>query len=71
VIDGKIIEQVTEFKYPGNRISEFHKDTEYKLQNYNRMSGKRKRNFGKQTTTETKLRIDKIKSKAELRYGVR
>jgi hypothetical protein len=68
-IDGKIIERVTEFRYLGNRISEFHKDIEYKLQAYNRTYGTIKRNFGKQMTTETKLRTHNIASKAGLRYG--
>jgi hypothetical protein len=39
VINGKIIEQITEYKYLGNRISEFHRDIEYKLQTYNIMNG--------------------------------
>jgi hypothetical protein len=32
MIDGKIIEQVTEFNYLGSKISEYKKDMEYKLQ---------------------------------------
>jgi len=39
MIEGKIIEKVTEFDYLGNKISEYKKDMEYKLQTYNRISG--------------------------------
>jgi hypothetical protein len=31
MIEGKIIENITEFKYLGNKISEYKKDVEYKL----------------------------------------
>jgi hypothetical protein len=47
--EGKIIEQVTEFEYVWNKISEYKKDMEYKLQAYNRIKGIR-RNFGKQVS---------------------
>jgi len=38
VIDGKIIEQVTEFKYLGYCISEYKMDLEDKLQTYNKIN---------------------------------
>jgi hypothetical protein len=47
VIEGKIIEQVTLFKYLGNKISEYNKDMEYRLQAYNVIYGIMKRNFDK------------------------
>jgi len=39
VIDDKIIEQVTEFKYLGYCISEYKRDLEDKLQTYNKING--------------------------------
>jgi len=57
VIDDKIIEQVTEFKYLGYFISEYKRDLEDKLQTYNKINGAIRRHFGKQMTKETKLRI--------------
>jgi predicted SPOUT superfamily RNA methylase MTH1 len=47
VIDDKIIEQVTEFKYLGYFISEFKSDLEDKLQTYNKINGAIRRQFGK------------------------
>jgi hypothetical protein len=32
MIDGKIMQQVTEFNYLGSKISEYKKDMEYKLE---------------------------------------
>jgi hypothetical protein len=46
VTEGIITEQVIEFNYPGNKISEYKEDMEYKLQTYNRINGIIKRNFG-------------------------
>jgi hypothetical protein len=37
-INDKIIEQVTDFKYLGCRISEFKNDLEDKLQTYNKIN---------------------------------
>jgi hypothetical protein len=48
MVEGKIIEQVTEFNYVRNKIPEYKKQGEYKLQTYNRISGIIKRNSGKQ-----------------------
>ena len=39
VINDNIIEQVTDFKYLGYRISEFKSDLEDKLQTYNKING--------------------------------
>jgi len=39
VINNNIIEQVTEFKYLGYRISEYKSDLEDKLQTYNKING--------------------------------
>jgi hypothetical protein len=39
MIEGKIIENITEFKYLGNKISEYKKDVEFKLQTYNGING--------------------------------
>ena len=53
VINDNIIEQVTDFKYLGYRISEYKSDLEDKLQTYNKMSpyssiyGAIQRHFGK------------------------
>jgi hypothetical protein len=44
MIKGKIIEQVTEFVYLGNKISH-NKDMKYKLQTYSRISGIIKETF--------------------------
>jgi hypothetical protein len=69
MIDGKIIEQVTEFNYLGSKISECKKDVEYKLQTYNRINGIIKRNFGKQMSNQTKLRTHNKIAKTGLKYG--
>jgi len=69
VIDDKIIEQVTEFKYLGYCISEYKRDLEDKLQTYNKINGAIRRHFGKQMTKETKLRIHNMTAKAALKFG--
>ena len=48
VINGNIIEQITDFKYLWYRISEYKSDLEDKLQTYNKLNGAIRRNFGKQ-----------------------
>jgi predicted SPOUT superfamily RNA methylase MTH1 len=63
VINGNIIDQVTDFKYLGYRISEFKSDLENKLQTYNKINGAMRRHFGKQMNKETKLRIHNIRAK--------
>ena len=64
-----IIEQVTDFKYLGYRISEYKSDLEDKLQKYNKINGAIRRHFGKQTNKETKLRIHNITAKVALKFG--
>ena len=49
VINGNIIEQVTDLKYFGYRISEYGGDLEYKLETYNKINGVIRRHFGKQS----------------------
>jgi predicted SPOUT superfamily RNA methylase MTH1 len=66
---GIIIEQVTDFKYLGYRISEFKSDLGDKLQTYNKINGAILRHFGKQMNKETKLRIHNITAKAALKFG--
>jgi len=68
VINDNIIEQVTEFKYLGYRISEYGSDLEDKLQTYNKINGAIQRNFGKQMNKETKLRIHNITARAALKF---
>jgi hypothetical protein len=68
-IEGKIIEQVSNFNYLGSLISYEGKDINAKLQIYNKMNGIIKRHFRKQMTTDTKLRLHNITSKARLCYG--
>ena len=48
MINDNIIEQVTDFKYLGYRISEFKSDLEDKWQTYNKINGTIRRHFGKQ-----------------------
>ena len=67
-INDNIIEQVTDFKYLGYRISECKSDLEDKLQTYNKIKGAMRRHFGK-TNKETKLRIHKIIAKEALKFG--
>ena len=69
VINNKIIEDVTDFKYLGYRISEYKSDLEAKLQTYNKINGAIRRHFGKQMNKETKLRIHNITAKAALKFG--
>jgi len=69
VINCNIIEQVTDFKYTGYRISEYKSYVEGKLQTYNKINGDIRRHFGKQTNKETKLRIHNITAKAVLKFG--
>jgi len=47
VIINNIIEQVTDFKYMGYRISEYKSDLENKLQTYNKINRAIRRHFGK------------------------
>jgi len=46
-INDNVIEQVTDFKYLGYRISEYKSDLEDKLQAYNKINGPVRRHFGK------------------------
>ena len=68
MINSNIIEQVTDFKYLGYRISEYKSDLEDKLQTYNKINGAIWRHFGKQMNKETKLRIHII-DKTALKFG--
>jgi predicted SPOUT superfamily RNA methylase MTH1 len=68
VINNNLIEQVTDLKYLGYRISECKSDFEDKLQTYNKIHGAIRRHFGKQMNKETKLRIH-ITDKAALKFG--
>ena len=67
-INNNIIEQVTDFKYMGYRISEYKSDLEDKLQTYNKINGVIRRHFGKQMNKETELRIH-ITAKTALKFG--
>ena len=70
VINNNIVEQVTDFKYLGYRISEYKSDLEDKLQTYNnKINGAIRGHFGKQMNKETKLRIHNITAKAALKFG--
>ena len=62
-INNNIIEQVTDFKYLGYRISEYKSDLEDKLQTYNKINGAIRRHFGKQMNKEIKLRIQTLQLK--------
>ena len=53
VINGNIIEHVTDFKYLGYRISEYGSDLEDKLQTYNKINGDIRRHFGKRTKKQS------------------
>ena len=53
VINDNIIEQVTDFKYLGYRISEYKSDLEDTLQTYNKINGAIRRHFGKQMNKES------------------
>ena len=66
VINDNTIEQVTDFKYLGYRISEYKSDLEDKLQTYNKINGAIRRHFRKEINKETKLRIHNITAKASL-----
>jgi tRNA splicing endonuclease len=70
MIEGKIIEQVTEFNYMQNKISDYKKDMQYKSQTYNTINGiiKKKKHFVNKYLIK-KLRIHNITVKAALRYG--
>jgi len=68
VINDNIIEQVTDFKSLGYRISEYKSDLEDKLQTHNKINGAIGRHFGKQMNKETKLRIHNITVKAALKF---
>jgi len=48
VINDNIIEQITDFKYFGYRISEYKSYLDGKLQAYNKINGAIRRHFGKQ-----------------------
>jgi len=69
-INDNIIEQVTDFKYLGYRISDYGSLSEDKLQTYNKINGAIRRYFGKQMNKETKLRIHKITSKANSKHYI-
>ena len=68
-INDNIIEEVTDFKYLGYRISEYKSDLEEKLQTYNKINGAIRRHFRKKMNKETKLRIHNITAKAALKFG--
>jgi hypothetical protein len=68
--EGKIIEQVSNFIYLGHIMPNEEKDINEELQKYNKMNGIIKCHFGKHMTTDTKLGLHNITSKAALCYGL-
>jgi len=56
VINDNIIEEVTDFKYLGYRISEYKSDSEDKLQTYNKINGDVWRHFGKKNEQRNKIK---------------
>jgi len=56
VINNNIIEQVTDFKYLGYRISEYKSDLEDQLQTYHKINGAIRRHFGKQNEQRNKVK---------------
>jgi hypothetical protein len=55
--------------YLGYLIPDYKHDLEDKLQTYNKLNGFIQRNFGKQNTKETKLRIHNVTAKAVLKFS--
>jgi len=70
VLNDNTIEQVTDFKYFGYRISEYKSDLEDKLHSYNKINRAIRRHFGKQMNKETALRIHSIAAKTALKFGI-
>jgi len=68
VINDSIIEEVTDFKCLGYRISEYKSDLEDKLQTYSKINGAIRRHFGKKMNKETKLIIHYITAKGALKF---
>jgi hypothetical protein len=68
-LDGKITEQVSEFKYLENTISFENKDREFKTGTYNNMNRLIRRSFGKETSRKSQIRLHNFTSKAALTYG--
>ena len=56
VINGNIIEQVTDFKYLGYHISEYRRDLEDKLQTYIKINGAIRRHFWKTNEQRNKVK---------------
>jgi hypothetical protein len=56
------------YKHLGYCISEYKSDLEDKLQTYNKINGAIRRQFGKQMTEETKLRIHNMTTKSALKF---
>ena len=69
MINGNIIEHVTDFKYLGYRISEYESELEEKMRTYNKINGAVRRHFGKQRTKKQNEEIRNITAKAELKFG--
>ena len=68
MINDNTIEEVTDFKYLGYRVSEYKGYLDDKLQTYNKMNGVIQRHFGKQMNKEAKLSIHNIAAKAALKF---
>ena len=69
VINESIIEEVTDFKYLGYRVSGYKSDFEDRLQTYYKINGTIRIYFGKKINKETKLRIHNITAKAAVKFG--
>ena len=59
VIKDNIIEQVTDFKYLGYRISEYGSDLEDKLETYNKINGAIRRHFWETNEQRNKIKISR------------
>jgi hypothetical protein len=69
VIGDTVIEEVADFMYLGNMISEFKTDITIRIHRYNKINGTIKRYFVKNMLPNTKLRLYNITSKAALKFG--
>jgi hypothetical protein len=66
---GKILGQVSGFKYMGNTVSFDNRDIEFKIQTYNKMNEVIRQSFRTEMSREAELRLHNITSKAALTYG--